>query len=278
MLNNYLKLITEQLGKCGIEDAEKEARYLVCDALELTPGDLQIDPEREINPGQLKRLVFYLERRCKREPLQYIHGEVEFFGCRLKVNRHVLIPRPETEQLVELLAAQFKSGEVWDLCCGSGAIGIALKKANPELAMTLSDVSRFAVDIARENAAQNDVNCQFSEGDLFEPFTGRRADVIVSNPPYVTIKEFNTLQPEVRNFEPKEALVAGVDGLDFYRRFARHGKKYLNPGGRLILEIGFNQGQSIMALFEDEGWDVLELRKDWSGRDRFFFCRKAHFG
>ncbi len=195
-------------------------------------------------------------------------GEVEFFGCKIKVDQRVLIPRPETEILVEMASKQMREGVLWDLCTGSGCIGIALKKANPALSVTLSDLSPHALALAAENAKQNGVEVEILQGDLFFPFTQRKADWIICNPPYLSESEYANLTPAVRDFEPKLALVGGERGTEFYERFAKEVSGYLNSGAQLFFEIGATQGEALKILFPRG-----ELHFDWAGHPRFFLWR-----
>jgi len=234
---------------------------------------------------KLKRLALYLQfdrpvieeeliqirevlKRCKKgEPLEYVMGEVEFFGCAIKVDPRVLIPRPETEILVGMILKKIEGGTVWDLCTGSGCIGIALKKARPELTVALSDISSEALALAAENGQRNGVDVEILQGDLFAPFKGRKADVIICNPPYISQSEFGQLAPSVKDFEPTLALLAGEGGLEFYTRLASELPHYLNSSGQAFFEIGSRQGPPLQKLFPHG-----TLHSDWAGHPRFFFC------
>lgn len=250
-----------------------EAENLLCDSLSISKTEIYSNPNRELTSEEFEHWSTYLKRRLSGEPLAYIHGEVEFYNCKIAVNSSVLIPRNETEQLVDRLIKEHSKNElsVWDLCCGSGAIGIALKKQLPHWNVTLSDICPDALALARENAKTNAVDVEFIEGDLLQPFQGKKADLIVSNPPYIPEKDILELDKEVKDHEPIKALDGGGDGLDFYRRFAEISKMYLNPGGKLCLEIGYDQGEAVDELFKKAGWDRRRLERDWSGQNRFFF-------
>jgi release factor glutamine methyltransferase len=214
-------------------------------------------------------------RRAKGEPYQYICGEVEFFGCTIGVNSAVLIPRQETEILVDLiakkLATESQEGKIlWDVCTGSGCIGIALKNAFPALDVTASDISEEALKVAKDNAERNEVAVRLFHGDFLAPFADKRADYIVCNPPYVSEEEFATLEAEVREFEPKRALVAQDHGLFFYKQLAANIFNILRPKGKMWLELGYNQGSAVRDIFSSAGAIHMQLIKDWSGHDRFF--------
>ena len=189
------------------------------------------------------------------------------------MNPDVLIPRPETEILVEKIYQTLKNQSLdnktlWDVCCGSGCMGLTLKNRFPNLNVILSDLSEKALKIAMQNA--NDDGALFKQGDLFAPFAGMKCDFFVCNPPYVTEEEHSTLNPGVRDWEPKMALVSGKSGLEFYERIAKNLKNYLNPGGFAWLELGAGQGPGVKSLFEFEGWRC-HYEQDWSGHDRFFY-------
>jgi release factor glutamine methyltransferase len=159
----------------------------------------------------------------------------------------------------------------WDICTGSGCIGIALKKACASLQMTLSDSSQQALGIAAGNAKSNDVEVEILHGDLLTPFTGRKADLIFCNPPYVSSKEYFTLDPSVKNFEPGEALIGGEGGLAFYRRLQNELPDHLNAKAKIFFEIGSEQGKAVLEIFSAGCWRNKRVEKDWAGHDRFFF-------
>lgn len=271
-----LKLSTAYLQDKGIDNARRQAEDLIADALGIQRLNLYLDFDRPLIDTELAICRERLARRGRGEPLAYIHGETTFSGCRLVINQDVLIPRQETEILVEKIADRLASmnlqGKVlWDLCCGSGCIGIALKKRFPELSVVLSDLSKAALDVAKQNADINDVQVKIRHGDLLEPFQGEKAHFVVSNPPYISEREFSTLDKEVKQYEPKMALLAGASGLEFYQRFAAALMKYLEPRAFVWFEIGYDQGKALTALFQEHFWKKMAVEKDWSGHDRFFF-------
>ena len=264
------------LEKLGFERCRREAEDLLSDALGLSRMDLYLIIDKPLEESELEICRERLKRRAKGEPLAYIHGEVEFFGCQLKVNRSVLIPRPETEQLVDRIATclmkQNLTGNIlWDLCCGSGCIGISLKKRFPQLHVILSDISSAALAVAEENARNNGVEVELREGDLFVPFTNERCHFLTCNPPYVSEVEFPHLQREVRDYEPRGALVGGCDGLSVYRRLADDLPHHLHHGAKAWLEIGACQADPVKSLFAQGSWKSMCIDRDWSGRNRFFF-------
>jgi len=274
-----LTLSTDYLTKLGFANPRKQAIELIGDALQTAPIDLYLQFDRPLEEAEIQKCRESIKRRGAREPLQYIRGEVDFFGCRFKVNPAVLIPRNETEILVDLISQELSKlslagCQLWDICCGSGCIGISLKKKFPGLQVFLSDFSEAALQIAKANAELNEVDVSFVQGDLLQPFKGKQADFVVCNPPYVAESEWNSLEPEVK-VEPKSALIGGEDGLLFYRRLAAELKDHLKPNGKAWLEIGANQGSCIQMLFEPDKipskWKVCRFAKDWANQDRFFF-------
>lgn len=222
------------------------------------------------------KIKSWLAKRLKGEPLAYISEEVEFYGCRLKVNPSVLIPRQETEILVGIISRALKGKNLqgkalWDVCCGSGAIGIALKKSFPDLKVSLSDISEEAIEMTRQNAILNQVTVECFKGDLLAPFRGKKADFIVCNPPYISEIEYEQLDQEVKLFEPKMALVGGSTGLEIYERLSRELRLYLNNQAKVWFEIGYQQGERIKELFKDSYWVKKYFENDWAGHNRFFF-------
>ncbi len=217
------------------------------------------------------------ERLVAGEPLAYVLGFVEFLSCRIETTPHALIPRQETEILVEALCGQLQSQKgrlsqhvLWDICCGSGCIGIAIKKRFPALRVIASDVSADALELAEKNAVANNVEVEFRKGDLLEPFEGEKAHYLVCNPPYLSMQEYEQLDLSVKQFEPKQALIGGETGMLFYERLAGEGHRFLQPVGRLWLEMGSSQGKRIQQLFTTSPWLHGRLWQDWAGWDRFF--------
>jgi release factor glutamine methyltransferase len=208
------------------------------------------------------------------KPLAYIEGEVEFYHSRIKLNQNVLIPRQESEILVFYALERLKnrkSGTLLDLCTGSGCLGIAFKKARSDMKVILSDISSEALKVARSNVILNGLDIEVLEGDFLSTIAQRKIDYLVCNPPYVTEDEYEVLDPSVKDFEPKLALVAKDNGLYFYKKLAEELPSYLNSDGMVFLEIGKDQGPTVMGLFSGAFWKKRELIKDWAGHDRFVF-------
>lgn len=217
------------------------------------------------------------ERLVKGEPLAYVLGFVEFLSCRIETTPQVLIPRQETEILVEKICGQLEGQQellsqqvLWDLCCGSGCMGIAIQKRFPSLRVVASDLSKEALDLAQKNAVANGVIVEFRQGDLLQPFEGEVADYIISNPPYLSQEEYEIAEPSVRQFEPKLALLGGVKGTAFYERLAEKAPDFLRSHGQLWLEVGSTQGVLVEKLFAHPPWRHGRLCQDWAGKDRFF--------
>lgn len=275
-LLELVALSADYLKQKEISHPRRQAEELIADALKIKRVQLYMEFDRPLNDEELERCRKYLQRRAKGEPLPYIHGQADFYHCQFNLNRNVLIPRQETEILTDKIARcleqQNLEGKVlWDICCGSGCIGISLAKKFPQLKVELADLSPEALAVARENAALNGVDIPIHEGDLLNPFKGKRADYIVCNPPYISEEEYKFLEKEVRDYEPRMALVSGATGIEYYQRLARELPSYLNPGAKGWMEIGTGQGKAVSALFDHPVWKNLKVEKDWAGHERFFF-------
>lgn len=283
------------LERHGVESARLQAEHLLGHVLKLPRLKLYLDFDRVLNAPELESLRGLVKRRAAREPLQHLLGTANFCGLELKVNRHVLVPRPETELLAERAlewlnseretrnAEQSKSLltsalTMLDLGTGSGCLAIALAKALVDARVVAVDVSAEALVVAKENAAKHQVTerIQFLSGDLFGPVEpGAQFDLIVSNPPYIPTAEIATLQPEVREFDPVGALDGGADGLEFYRRIAAESAKFLRPGGRLLVEFGDGQADALKKLFATHNWIVEAVVEDYSRRPRILIAHPA---
>ena len=247
--------IAELLKPVAGEDARTEAVFL------LRASGFH-SPYQELSETDAKMLEPLIERRLSGEPLQYVLGEWEFYGLPFYVDETVLIPRPDTETLVEtaLKLLTDERRDVLDLCCGSGCIGIALA-ATGGAHVTAADVSADALTMTERNARRNGVSVRTVQSDLFESVEGT-FDLIVSNPPYLSQADMDARDASLR-FEPALALYGGEDGLDFYRRIATDYRRYLKPGGTLLLEIGYTQREAVEAMFEN-----CECIEDYGGRPR----------
>ena len=233
--------------------------------------------EEELPVAEAARYSRLIERRSQGEPIQYITGETEFYGLPFRVTLDVLIPRPETEHLVEKvieLAAQFKNPHIVDVGTGSGAIAVALARAQLQAQVTAIDLSSQALKIAEENARRNGVYLRFLQGDLLAPVAGERFEIIVSNPPYVPSEDRASLSIEVRDHEPALALFAGEDGLEVYRRLIPAAFDALTPSGFVALEIGFGQSSAIATLLIGSGFEQIEFIPDLQGIPRVACARR----
>lgn len=274
-LLEVLTLSTQFLEEHQIANSRRQAEELISHALKLSRIDLYTQFDRPLSEEELQHCRAIVMRRAKHEPLAYIIGSVPFHECEFKVTPAVLIPRHETEfmvaQIITQLSHQDLEGKVlWDLCTGSGCIGISIKKQFPELHVILSDISPESLEIAAENARLNQVEISLKKGDLFDPFEGQKADFITCNPPYIAENEYASLESEVRDFEPYRALVSDESGLLFYSRLAEDLSHYLNRPGKAWLEMGFSQGKQMKNIFNQPFWRNASLHKDLSGHDRFF--------
>lgn len=259
-----------------IEDANMKARIILADLLGKNKEYLMIHEEEDIKEELNKIFLNKIERLKNHEPLQYIVNKQEFMGFELYVDENVLIPQPDTENLVEeiILLSDKKRKyirdeiKILDLCTGSGAIAISLSKLINKSLIYASDISKEALRIAEENSMKNYANVFFIESDLFEKISKLyEFDIIVSNPPYIEKNVIKTLSEEVQK-EPVLALDGGEDGLDFYRKIAKEAKEYISNEGYLAFEIGYNQKMAVENILKDNGYQNVYSRKDLGGNDR----------
>ncbi len=257
--------ISEKLNSCGIDESA-EAEWIVSIALGIKRDE--VNGTFTVQPKQIDKVYSLADERCSGRPLWYCVGDTNFYGYTIKVDERVLIPRPETELLVEnALKVINKDSTVLDLCAGSGAIAIAIKKQSGAR-VTAIDVSVDALTLAKDNAILNDADIEFIESDLFSTIDGddRKFDVIVTNPPYIKTDDIKTLQKEVKDFEPILALDGGKDGYDFYKIIVSNAKKHLNDGGVILLECGIGQAKTVAEMFN--GFNNVEIIKDYENIDR----------
>ena len=282
VLRQLRLLASDAITAAGVENPRREADWLLAHALRLTSAQLVTDTDRKLEPAQALKAWSFIERRAAREPLQYIIGTQEFQGLEIAVTVDVLIPRPETELLVEEATqaiASLPRPLIADVGTGSGCIAIALAKACPLATIYASDISWPALAVARGNAEVHDVAGQvkFVHADLLNAVAVVPKgifDAVVSNPPYVPDGAIEALEPEVSRYEPRLALSAGVDGLTFYRRLLSAAPELLKPGGHLIMELGYGQAAAVQKLAEKSGLLVLRCRKDHAGIDRVLILRR----
>lgn len=263
-----LKSGAEYLRSREIADAEYDAWYLMEFAGHISRAEYLLRRMEKMPKEVYIRYEELLRERGKRIPLQHLTGEQEFMGLSFTVNERVLIPRQDTELLVEEALKRLRPGaRVLDLCTGSGCIAISLKKIRPDLDVTASDLSGQALEIARENAKRLRADVDFVQSDLLEELSGA-FDMILSNPPYIPTKTIDTLMEEVRFHDPKMALDGGADGLFFYRRIIAESKSHLTRGGWLIFENGHDQGETVSHMMMEGSYTGVRVIKDLSGLDR----------
>lgn len=252
--------------------AKEDIDYLICELMQINRAELALAVEP--NADETHRLKEWLHRLTEGVPPQYITGRAWFYGLAFDVNPHVLIPRFDTEVLVEALLKYLADSDVvLDIGCGSGAIAITLKHLMPSLILHATDISEAALQVAEINAKKHQTQIHFHHVDLFPPlFTKFQA--IVSNPPYISLAEYSSLEPVVRNHEPSLALLADDDGLAFYKRILEQAGTRLCENGILALEHGNNQRKHLLCLTEKAGFRTLEIGKDLAGRDRYLILQK----
>jgi release factor glutamine methyltransferase len=211
------------------------------------------------------------------EPIEYVLGRVVTKDLTLFVDQSVLIPRVETEILIEhaLERMDLREAQVLDLCAGSGILGLSIKKRKPSFSVTLVDISFEALAVAKRNGESNGLEVEYILGNLLDPLRGRVFDYVLCNPPYVSEEEYKYLDKGVKDFEPKLALVGGEDGLFFYKRLAKELPFYLSSKGKVFFEIGASQGNAVSEIFSTAGWKHVEVKKDLAGLDRFVFAEKG---
>jgi release factor glutamine methyltransferase len=289
---------TEFLTKKGVDSPRLQTELLLAHLLKLPRMKLYLNFERVLSPAEMDALRELVKRRGQREPLQYITGSTSFCGLEIEVNRLVLVPRPETEMLAELgweflnwegrRAGDSNSGTATrrpsqidfptalDFGTGSGCIAIALAVKCPAARIVALDISAEALALAKENAVRNKVaeRIEFLNADSSSVASPHQFDLVISNPPYIPSLEIETLQPEVKDFEPRLALDGGADGLVFFRRFAVEAAAWLKPGGKIMLEFSDGQAEAIRKIFENEKWIVEAVKEDYSHRARILVARR----
>lgn len=281
--------VSMALERYGIEDSRKEAEIILTQCLGLGRVAFYRD-DPPLSPLQMETLRKVLERRGRREPIQYIIGHVGFWGLTIKVGPGVLIPRPETELVVEEVIKTVKSYQpevisqglqghgysstkkrlkILDLCTGSGCLAIALAKEFPRAEVVGTDISERALEYARRNAQMNGIgNVTFLKGSLFEPLKGMQFDIVVSNPPYIRRTEIESLQREISEWEPMEALDGGEDGLRFYREILHNCGSYLEEDGFIVMEMGDGKSGDVSAMAKTLGFRNVSVHKDYSAMER----------
>lgn len=271
-VGSLIQDIRARLAAAGITSGDQEAVWLIEFVLGISSMTQVIDRDRPLSADELARVQALVSRRTAREPLQYILGTQEFCGIEFAVTPAVLIPRPETELLVgEVLrrVAPAQEATVVDVCTGSGCIAVAVARLRSRTRVIASDISSASLVVARQNARRHGVDDRITwmEGDMLEPLVERKldgcVDVVVANPPYIAESNWTDLQPEVRDFEPRRALVAGPRGTESHERLLQDARRYLSAGGALIMEIGAGQGKEVHQLIENNGgYGPVRLLRD----------------
>lgn len=279
------------LGKKNVGSPRLQTELLLAHLLKMPRMKLYLNFERVLTATETDSLRELIKRRAAREPLQHIVGSTSFCGYEITVNRHILVPRLETELLAELgwqfLVAATKQSEggsafndqtlaALDFGTGSGCIAISLAAKCPDAKIVATDISADAIALAKENAVRNKVaeRIEFLQGDGFAALAGgMQFDLIISNPPYIPSAEIETLEPEVRDFDPPLALDGGMDGLEFYRLIASQAKTFVKPAGKIMVEFGDGQAEAVRKIFETEKWIVEAVKEDYSQRARIFIAK-----
>lgn len=257
------------LNEANIADAKNDAWLLLAMACKIDHTYYYMHFDEEMPEELFHEFEVLVRKRAERVPLQYITGEQEFMGLVFHVNSNVLIPRQDTETLVEEALKVTRSGmKVLDMCTGSGCVLISILKNAHGVSGYGYDISKQAIIIAKENAKLNDVPAVFERSNLFEDVVDEKFDMIVSNPPYIPTDMIATLMPEVADFEPHIALDGKDDGLYFYHEIIKRCKDYLNPEGYLLFEIGCDQGESVSLLLKEAGFSEVSVIRDLAGNDR----------
>ncbi len=280
---DLIQWTTQFFEKRHIENPRLNAERLLSRAIGLDRVQLYLQFEKILTHNELDVFRAFVKRRISKEPLQYILGETEFMSLKFKVSPSVLIPRPDTEALVEAVLQETASEEplhILDIGTGSGNIAVSLAHYLSVAQITAVDVSEEALELARENAALNavDARIHFIQEDVFSPDfplrVGTDFDIVVSNPPYISEDEFFTLPDEVRLFEPHRALRDGSDGLTFHRRIAELGGELLRDGGKIYLEVGMEQAARVRQILQEIGFEAVSTVQDLTGIDRVVLAKK----
>ena len=271
---NYRKLYEtgkDRLEKAGIQEAALDARLLLEEVCRTDRNTLLVHGDRAVTEEEETQFRIFIERRSTHEPLQQITGWQEFMGLRFSVTEDVLVPRQDTETLVEEVMRYLRDGmEILDVCTGSGCILLSLLRYSNGCRGVGCDISEKALAVAGQNAKELGISAQFIQSDLFESIEGR-FEYMVSNPPYIRKDMIPTLMEEVRDHEPLIALDGGKDGLDLYRKITMEATEHLYSGGMLFFEIGYDQGEAVKLLMEEEGYEEVTVSQDLAGLDRVVY-------
>lgn len=263
------------LKEAKIADGDLDAWYLLSYTCHITRSAFFLNPDTTMSQEEVETYREFIEKRKNHIPLQYLTGEQSFMGLDFYVDSNVLIPRQDTESLVEEVLKKLKTGmHILDMCTGSGCILISLLTFSKGTSGVGVDLSTGALEVARKNAKIHKVEAEFIESDLFQNVQGE-FDIIISNPPYIRTEELSTLMPEVREHEPLSALDGTEDGLAFYRNITKESLLYLKKDGWLFFEIGWDQGEQVKAFMKESGYCDVEVLKDLAGLERIVYGRKV---
>ena len=264
------------LAKAGIEEADLDARLLLEYVCHTNRSDLLAHGDRNVDNCQAESYLQWIKKRSERIPLQHLTGTQDFMGLTFKVSDKVLIPRQDTEILVEEVLKELHDGmRVLDMCTGSGCILISLLHYSNDCSGVGADISKEALEVAGENAEQllgedKVQNVSFVHSDLFEQVEGK-FDIIVSNPPYIRTEVIDTLMPEVKEHEPRKALDGKADGLYFYDKIIKEGRSFLERGGMMFFEIGYDQAEDVSRMMKEAGFQEINVVQDYAGLDRVVY-------
>ena len=296
LVKEMLTMGEKQLMDSDIADATRDCKILYCYMMDIPFSKIILEYQNMLQDRLCEKYFELIDRRSSGEPVQYIMESQEFMGLEFIVNENVLIPRQDTETLVEdaleiintgtlrgeYMDVKRKEWDILDLCTGSGAIGVSLARIANKVNVTCSDISEGAIKVAKENAQKHGVakSVKFEQGDLFKPFSKhfrkQKFDMIISNPPYIKSSIIPTLQKEVCEHEPLSALDGGESGLDFYERIVSGVGSHLRKSGVLLLEIGHDQGEAVSGLLSRNGdFTSIRVLKDLANRDRIIFAKKS---
>lgn len=273
-IQGALDSATDTLAAAGIERPRREATRLLTDLLDLAPGEVMLERSSVIEPDRRRWIDRAVERRARGEPLAYVTGVVGFRTLVLRSDSRALIPRPETEGVVDRALALSPGGVAIDVGTGTGCLALSLRAEGRYGRVAAVDIDRAALSLAEQNRRRLGLEVDLLLGDLTMPVASASADLVVSNPPYVSEGEYAALPPGVRDFEPRLALASGADGLDASRRLLRDGLRVLRPGGWIILELASNRGETLAVLASELGWRDLRVDEDLFGRSRYLMARR----
>ena len=267
-ISKLLEWATKELNNSGISSPKQNVETILAHTLNIKRLDIYLQLERKVSGKKLEIVFNIISRRKDNEPLQYILGETEFYGYTIKVDKSVLIPRPETELLVErIIAEENDIKNILEIGTGSGALVIALAKKMNGIVIDATDISEDALRIAEQNAMLNQVDINIFKSDIFDNVLNKY-DLIISNPPYISLTDYEELPVEIKDFEPKSALLADDNGLFFYNKILQKAKDHLTESGKIYFEIGYDQAKKITEIAKENGFSNIKVFKDLNGFDR----------